>query len=210
MTLAQIKQEALRNEYINRIKTKTLEKDQRTTDVFSTCDDVLLYRERVIIPSTLQKRILKDFYAGHPRSNRMKSLIRSFGYWPNMNKDIENAVKLCKGCALAAKTPPIKFNPRLKTDFPWFRIHIDFASSLEGFFYFIGVDSFSKWPEVHRCKNPTTEITMKFLHELFARFGVVDTIVSDNGSQFISREFKDFCESYQIDHVPTTPVPSAV
>ena len=44
---------------------------------------------------------------------------------------------------------------------------------------------------------------MKFLHELFARFGVVDTIVSDNGSQFISREFKDFCKSYQIDHVTT-------
>ena len=53
------------------------------------------------------------------------------------------------------------------------------------------------------CKNPTTEITIKFLHELFARFGVVDTIVFDNESQFISREFKDFCESYQIDHITT-------
>ena len=40
---------------------------------------------------------------------------------------------------------------------------------------------------------------------LFTKFGVVDTIESENGSQFILRELKDFCESYQIDHITTTP-----
>ena len=61
MTLEQIKQDSLRDEYINQIKAKIFEKDHRTTDVFSICDELLLYRERVVIPSTLQKRILKDF-----------------------------------------------------------------------------------------------------------------------------------------------------
>ena len=84
----QIKQEAPRDKYINMIKTKILEKDQRTTNVFSTSDDVLPYRERIVIPSTFQKRILKDFHAGHPGSNRMEILMRSFVYWPNMDKDI--------------------------------------------------------------------------------------------------------------------------
>ena len=78
VTLDQIKQEALRDEYINRIKTKILENYQRTTDLFSTCVNVLLYRERVVIPSTLQKRILKEFHASHPRSNWMKGLMSSF------------------------------------------------------------------------------------------------------------------------------------
>ena len=54
---------------------------------------------------------LKDFHTGHIGSNRMKSLMRSFVYWPIMDKDIENAVKLCKGCTLAAKASPIEFNP---------------------------------------------------------------------------------------------------
>ena len=85
--------------------------DQHTTDVFSTCDDVLLDRECVMILSTLQKHISKDFHTGHPGSNRMKSQMHSFVYWSNMDKDIENAVKLSKGCGLAAKAPPIKFNP---------------------------------------------------------------------------------------------------
>ena len=63
VTLDQIKQEALHTEYINRIKTKILEKDQR-----STCYLYMRWcvtRERVAIPSTLPKRILEDFHAGH-------------------------------------------------------------------------------------------------------------------------------------------------
>ena len=60
------------------------------------------------------------------------------------------------------------------------------------------MDSYSKWPEVLRCRRPTTGTTIGFLHELFARFGVVDCVVSDNGSQFTSVEFKEFCEIFQI------------
>ena len=46
--------------------------------------------------------------------------------------------------------------------------------------------------------------TIGFLHELFARFGVVDCVVSDNGSQFTSVEFEEFCEIFQTKHI-TTP-----
>ena len=90
VTLDQIKQEALRGEYIKRMKTPFLEKDQRTTDVFSTCDDLLLYRVPIVILSTLQKRILKDFHAGHPGNNWMKSLMRSFVYWTKILKTRPN------------------------------------------------------------------------------------------------------------------------
>ena len=67
------------------------------------------------------------------------------------------------------------------------------VKSGKGYYYLIEVNSFSKWPEVHRSKNPTIEMTIKFQHELFARFGVVDTLVFDNGSQFTSGKFRDFC-----------------
>ena len=185
--LEQIKQETLCDEYINQIKGKFFEKNQRTTDVFSIYDKVSLYKECVMIPLTLQNHILKDFHAGHPGSSRMESLMHSYVHWPNMDNDIENAVKSRKGHALTAKVPPIKFNPWPKTELPWSKIHIDFTGPLEDYNYLIVVNSFLKWPEEHRCKNPTREITIKFLHELFARFGVVDTLLSNNGSQFYIR-----------------------
>ena len=104
ISLDQIKQ-ALSDEVIRQTKTKIYEKDQQTSDIFSLFDEVLLYSERFVIPTTLQRRILKDFHAGHPSITRIKGLMRSYMYWPNMDKEIENIVKSCKGCALAAKAP---------------------------------------------------------------------------------------------------------
>ena len=37
--------------------------------------------------------------------------MRSYVYWPNMDKDIENFVKSRKSSALAAKAPQIKYSP---------------------------------------------------------------------------------------------------
>lgn len=122
-----------------------------------------------------------------------------------MDQDIENMVNTCKGCALAAKAPLITHKPWPKTDRPWSRIHVDFTGPLEGFYYLIVVDSYSKWSEVLRCKNPTTEATISYLHELFAHFEVVDCLISDNGTQFTSTDFKEFCKIFQIKHITTPP-----
>jgi len=43
------------------------------------------------------------------------------------------------------------------------------------------------------------------LRQLFAQFGIPETIVSDNGTQFISAEFKEFCRLNGIRHIQTVP-----
>ena len=51
----------------------------------------------------------------------------------------------------------------------------------------------------------TTEVITSFLRELFTRFGVVDCIVSDNGSQFMSSEVKEFCQTFSVEHITIAP-----
>lgn len=110
--------------------------------------------------------------------------MRSYVYWVNMDKDIVN---LCKACALAPKSIPVKFNTLPKTDTLWgSRIHVDIPEPMNRAYYFIIMDSFSKWPGILKCKIPTTDTN--FLHELFPRFGVVDCILPDTGNQFTSKE----------------------
>ena len=82
---------------------------------------------------------------------------------------------------------------------------MDFAGPMEDIYYLIIVDNYTKWPEVLRCKRLTTEVSITFLHELFARLGVVDCLVSDNGTQFTSSDFKEFCDTFQIKHITTPP-----
>ena len=144
-----------------------------------------MYGERVVIPSVLTKKILKDFHTGHPVMCRMKALVWSYVYWPGIDKDIENMMKLCKSCSLVAKALPMKFNPWPNTDKPS-RLHIDYAGPIKGTYFFVIVNSFTKRP-VFKCKTPTTKTTIKVLQELFARFGLPETIVSQSHIIYIKR-----------------------
>ena len=78
-----------------------------------------------------------------------------------------------------------------------------FCRSNKGQYHLIVVDSFSIWPKVMNCKSPSRTGTIRFLHELFARFSIPDTIVLDNGTQYTIKQFKDFCKSFSIVHITT-------
>ncbi|XP_052833810.1 uncharacterized protein K02A2.6-like [Octopus bimaculoides] len=106
---------------------------------------------------------------------------------------------------MAAKVPPLQIQPWPSTDSALSRLRVDFAGSINGSHYIIVVDSYSKWPEVCKWSRPTTSVTINFLKELFARYGVPDTIVSDNGTQFTAKEIERFCKSVQMKHVLTPP-----
>ena len=58
---------------------------------------------------------------------------------------------------------------------------------MNGEYYLIVVDIFSKWPEAMKCKTSTCSGTIRLLHELYAWFVISDTILSDNGTQFSAR-----------------------
>lgn len=58
-------------------------------------EDCLLFNERVIVPKVLHQRILKQLHKGHPGEERMKSLARSYVYWPGLDDEIKRFVKLC-------------------------------------------------------------------------------------------------------------------
>ena len=209
VTLEEIKKEAVKDDFIKKMKNQVrwTEKNKKVIKIspFSICEDILMYAERIVIPQVLRRKILKEFHTGHPGISRMKSLIRGYVYWPGMDKEVENWVKVCKGCQLAARDPAVKTNPWPKSDIPWSRLHIDYAGPLNGFFYLIAVDSFSKWPEIFKTRHPTSKNTINALDEIFSRFGVPRTIVSDNGTAFTGYEFKEFCNSLDIQHI-TTPI----
>ena len=112
-------------------------------------------------------------------------------------------VKSCKSCASVAKTPPIKFNPWPKTDKPWYHLHIDYVSLIKETYFFVIVDSFMNWPKIFKSK--TSKTIIKVLQELFARFGLPETIVSNNGTPFTSKEFENFCKFLLKNHLNSAP-----
>ena len=59
--------------------------------------------------------------------------------------------------------------------------------------FLIVIDAHSKWIEVLPMATATALTTIQQLRQLFAQFGIPESIVSDNGSQFAAAEFQEFC-----------------
>ena len=113
-------------------------------------------------------------------------------WYPKLDIDIEKVVKSCEACSLHANQPaaaPTVSWPA--TSRPMDRIHVDFGQ-LEDKELLILIDTNTKWVEVAIMSSTTASNTIQVLRSWFARLGLPKEMVSNNGPQFTSMEFKSF------------------
>ncbi|CAI6350433.1 unnamed protein product [Macrosiphum euphorbiae] len=172
---------------------------------FCVDKDILMWGYRILIPKVLRKDLLKEVHSTHMGMSKMKTLCRSYMWWPGLDKDIEKWVQSCDAC-LQSRSEPILAEPKKweEASCPMDRIHIDFLY-LQGKNYLIMTDIFTKWPEVAEMKILNSGSVIEKLREIFARFGLPNKIVSDNGPQFRSEEFIQFCKNNMIRFVTSPP-----
>ena len=166
----------------------------------------ILWGMRVVIPNKLQDRVLEELHDGHLGVVKMKALARSYVWWPNISGQLEELAKACSGCQHNQKMPTIA--PLHSWEWattPWQCIHIDYAGPFQNSMFLVVVDAHSKWPEVVPVSSTTSSSTIEVLRDLFARFGIPEQIVSDNGAQFVSEEFQAFARSNGIRHLTSAP-----
>ncbi len=60
-------------------------------------------------------------------------------------------------------------------------LNLDFAGPFQGQMWLIAIDSYSRWPEVIPMKSTSANLTIKELRLVFARFGLPEQVVTDNG-----------------------------
>ena len=172
----------------------------------SVVDGCLLLGSRVIVPKEGRERVLKQLHIAHPGICRMKSLARSYVWWPGIDRDVEQLIQNCAECQ-EHKANPVKapLHPWEIPRRPWSRIHIDHAGPFLNKMFLIVVDAFSKWLEVCIVPSTSSEATIRALRPIFATHGIPDQLVSDNGTGFTSAEFKSFLKELGVHHICTAP-----
>ena len=169
-------------------------------------DDCILWGNRIVVPARGRSQVIEELHETHPGICKMKSLARSYVWWPNMDKDLESRVRTCENCQMNRKNPPeAPLHPWEWPSRPWERIHIDYAGPFLGKMFLIMIDAYSKWIEVHPVNTATSRVTIEKLRSTFAIHGLPMTIVSDNGSNFCSEEFEEFIVKNGILHRRTAP-----
>ena len=145
-------------------------------------------------------------HEGHMGIVKVKQLARSYVWWPCIDNEIEELTKRCKSCQQDQRMPTsAPLHPWIWPSQPWARVHLDFAGPFMNRNFLIAVDAFSKWPEIIEMTSTTAGNTTKVLRYMFARNGLPEQLVSDNGPQYVSSEFTEFCKSNGIKHYRVAP-----
>ena len=168
----------------------------------------VLWGYRVVIPAKLKLRekLLQELHLDHPGVTRMKAVARSYMWWPGLDQELEKLAKACPACQAVKRAPPTApLHPWVWPSRPWQRVHLDFAGPFQGSMFLIGVDAYSKWPEVKIMSSTTVSKTLDVLREWFSTHGIPEHLVTDNGPQFIAEEFETFAKCNGIKHVKSAP-----
>ena len=67
------------------------------------------------------------------------------------------------------------------------------------------IDSASRWPEAIPIRSTTSKVVIRCLTEIFSRCGFPEKLTTDNGSQFVSKQFKTWLRDKGIAHSRATP-----
>ena len=160
-------------------------------------DGCILRGSRVVIPPPGRQLILDDLHDTNTGSTKIKSLARSFVWWPGMDAQIEKLVKSCAVCLESRPSPAPA--PRGS------RLHIDFAGPFLNHMFMVVVDAHSKWLEASIMSTTTATKTIEQLRIIFATHGLPRKVVTDNGPTFTSEQFRSFMSLNGIIYVTTAP-----
>jgi ribonuclease HI/transposase InsO family protein len=130
---------------------------------------------------------------------------RSGIYWPLALWDAAEMVNRCEACQFHAKQihQPAQELQTIPLTWPFAVWGLDilgpFPRAQGGYRYlYVAIDKFTKWVEVEPVCTIPARSAVKFIRGLVCHFGVPNRIIIDNGSQFTSRLFREYCASADI------------
>jgi hypothetical protein len=124
----------------------------------------------------------------------------------SLDKDIESKVKGCTPCQHTRQMPiTVPISSREWPQAPWKRIHIDYAGPFHGKMFLSTIDAHSKWLEVSMVNSAMSKLTTDSLRSILATDGLLEVIVSDNGTPFTSEEFQTFVLQNGIKNLKSPP-----
>jgi len=174
-------------------------------DVLTTQDELVFKGQRLVIPNVLRKEMMSTIHSTHIGVEGCLRRARDTLYWPQMTAQLKDYISKCETC-LAFRENPAKESLQ-QHEFParpWAKVGIDLCE-LHSRTLLVIVDYFSNFIEVERITNLATKGVTKVLGEMFSRYGVPEEVMSDNGPQFSSAEFRVFAREWGFKHVTSSP-----
>jgi transposase InsO family protein len=211
----EIQQEQLVEE---RQHPKRFDKALRIT--IGNCNILTDGKSRVIVPNSLTNRLLCKCHKmlAHPGLSSLYSTLKPYLNIQGFKGKYSRILKHCHECQqnkprgtnysilngdLSSATPFAEISSDIIGPFDAFEFQI--KSEITKFYLLTITDRCTRWSEVYFLDNLSSQSIIKHLQAWQRRHRVPDSLLSDNGRQYISREFEEFLSNNRTKHLLTTP-----
>ncbi|KAL9951231.1 hypothetical protein ACROYT_G043856 [Oculina patagonica] len=152
-----------------------------------------------------EEELMEQTHATHIGIEGCICRARETLYWPRMTTEIKEHISKCDIClthhAGQGKEPILQHKFIAQ---PWAKVAADLCE-IDNRVLLVVSDYLSNFIEVARLSSLTSCAIIRELKAIFARFGVPDTLVTDNGSQFSSAECTVFAKTCSFEHKTSSP-----
>ncbi|XP_053691542.1 uncharacterized protein LOC128740057 [Sabethes cyaneus] len=162
-------------------------------------------------PSSQRTEIMrKEHEKAHFGFAKTLAALKQHFYWKKMNEDIRNFCRECLKCQSSKAgnqnvTPPMGIQKPVQ--YPWQFVTLDYVGPLppsgrnRNTCLLVATDVFSKFVLVQPFREAKANSLVEFVENMIFRlFGVPEIMLTDNGSQFVSKAFKALLDSYHVTH----------
>ena len=168
-------------------------------DELSEMGGFLLKGERLVVLKSMHKEMLNKIHnVSHLGEQKCLRRAREIVFWPGINGQIRDKVascEICKEFRNKQAKQPIKAHEIPER--PWQILGTDLFE-LDRQHYLVLVDYYSKFFEVSKVNGTGIEYTINALKQHFARHGIGEKLISDNGPSYASQRFAEFAKNISV------------
>ncbi|KAL9698900.1 hypothetical protein quinque_002341 [Culex quinquefasciatus] len=162
------------------------------------------------MPEERREIIQQEHDKAHFGFEKTLAAIKQRFFWPKMNEQIRKFCRECLPCQTSKAgnvnvTPPM--GSQKPVEYPWQFVTLDYIGPLPASgknrctYLLVATDVFSKFVLVQPFREAKAGPLADFVENMIFRlFGVPEIILTDNGSQFVSKIFRGLLESYHVTH----------
>ncbi|KAJ2943625.1 hypothetical protein O0L34_g16737 [Tuta absoluta] len=162
-----------------------------------------------IVPRAMQWSVVNNVHESLVHLGWEKTLDKLYDYYwfEGMSRFVRKFVDNCVTCKVAKSHSgkvQAELHPIPKVPTAWHTIHIDVTGKLSGKndtkeYAFVLIDAFTKYVLLSHTTKLDTVTSIQAVKKCVALFGAPARIIADQGRNFASKEFREFCDSKNIE-----------
>ena len=171
----------------------------------TVANGLLMRGSRIVVPMGMRLEILDKLHEGHLGITKCRMRAKQSVWWPGLSAQIEQMIKMCRTCCKLQSPRAQPLIPSSLPDLPWQKVAVDLLE-LNSTAYLLMVDYYSRFVELARLTRTTAEEVISHMKSIFARHGIPEQVMSDNGPQFTAAVYKQFASEYGFDIITSSPL----